>query len=145
MIELENFYDLVNKNAQVTLAGSRTGKIYYKGSVKNIPDEYDDSIVENFSMNDNGHLTFKIRIKASRAASNGWIEGVLRVESGSYHYWMKIYDAGSQYGIDGGRVSKLMLKRRGEIVCNYDRGWDTEPVDEETELAKEILLAQYNG
>ena len=25
-----------------------------------------------------------------------------------------------------------MLKRNGEIVCNYDRGWDVQPVDEDT-------------
>ena len=49
------------------------------------------------------------------------------------------------YGvIDGGRISKLMLKRDGKIVCNYDRGWDIEPADENTQLALELLLHSEN-
>lgn len=50
-----------------------------------------------------------------------------------FHYWIKQYDDGSVYGIEGGRISKLMIKCGGEIVCNYDRGWDIKPVDEDTE------------
>ena len=61
-----------------------------------------------------------------------------------FHYWMKQYDTGSQFGIDGGRISKLMLKRDGEIVANYDRGWDVEPADNDTQLAVEILLHSDN-
>ena len=57
---------------------------------------------------------------------------------------MKQYDKGSKWGIDGGRISKLMLKRDGEIVCNYDRGWDVEPADENTQLALELLLHSEN-
>jgi hypothetical protein len=57
---------------------------------------------------------------------------------------MKQYDEGSQFGIDGGRISKLMLKRNGEIVCNYDRGWDVEPSDPDTQLALELLLHSEN-
>ena len=45
---------------------------------------------------------------------------------------------------DGGRISKLMLKRDGKIVCNYDRGWDVEPIDENTQLALELLLHSEN-
>lgn len=37
-----------------------------------------------------------------------------------------------------------MLKRNGEIVCNYDRGWDVQPVDEDTQLAYEILVHTEN-
>ena len=48
------------------------------------------------------------------------------------------------YGINEGRVSKMMMTRKGETVCNYDRGWDVKPVDDETETAMEILLHQDN-
>ena len=48
------------------------------------------------------------------------------------------------YGIDEGRISKAMLKRNGITVCNYDRGWDVLPVDEDTETALEILKLEYN-
>ena len=94
-------------------------------------------------MNDSGHLTFKIKVKETRPAGSNWQEGTIRVHDRIYHYWVKQYPESSKYGIGGGRVSKLMLKRKDEIVCNYDRGWDVKPIDEDTELAKDIILHQY--
>ena len=38
-----------------------------------------------------------------------WKEGSIRVNGEVFHYWMKQYDKGSEWGIDGGRISKLML------------------------------------
>ncbi|MBE6624397.1 MAG: hypothetical protein E7622_02005 [Ruminococcaceae bacterium] len=73
-----------------------------------------------------------------------WKEGTILIKKQGYRYWVKQYEVGSQYGIDGGRVSKLMIKRGGEVVCNYDRGWDIKPVDENTEFALAILLKDYN-
>ena len=73
-----------------------------------------------------------------------WKEGSIRVGSSIFHYWMKQFDEGSQYGIEGGRISKLTLKRDGKIVVNYDRGWDLHPKDHETQLAMEILLHTEN-
>ena len=84
----------------------------------------------------------RIQRLPGRAGSN-WQEGTIRVHDRIYHYWVKQYPESSKYGIGGGRVSKLMLKRKGEIVCNYDRGWDVKPIDEDTELAKDIILHQY--
>ena len=51
-----------------------------------------------------------------------WKEGSIRVNGEVFHYWMKQYDKGSEWGIDGGRISKLMLKRDGKIVCSSERG-----------------------
>ena len=73
-----------------------------------------------------------------------WKEGTILISGKGYRYWVKNYEEGSQFGIDGGRISKLMIKRGGEIVCNYDRGWDVEAVDEDTEFALAILLKDYN-
>jgi len=67
-----------------------------------------------------------------------WKEGSLKIHNSIFHYWMKVYEEGSQFGIDGGRISKLMLKRDGKVVCNYDRGWDIEPADSDTQLALEL-------
>lgn len=35
----------------------------------------------------------------------------------------------SEYGIDGGRISKLWIKNTATdtVVANYDRGWDVRP------------------
>ena len=73
-----------------------------------------------------------------------WKEGSLKINESVFHYWIKEYEEGSQFGIDGGKVSKLMLKRDGKVVCNYDRGWDIEPADPDTQLAVEILLHGSN-
>lgn len=51
-----------------------------------------------------------------------WKEGALKVYDSIFHYWMKVYEGPSEFGINGGKVSKLILKRNGKIVCNYDRG-----------------------
>ncbi|WP_442786019.1 DUF7678 domain-containing protein [Hypnocyclicus thermotrophus] len=40
--------------------------------------------------------------------------------------------------------ANFTLKRNGEIVCNYDRGWDIKPVDKETQRALEVLLHSEN-
>ena len=73
-----------------------------------------------------------------------WSEGSLKVRNSIFHYWVKHFDETSEYGINKGRVSKLTLKRNGEIVYNFDRGLDVEAVDEETKLALAILLKEYN-
>ena len=73
-----------------------------------------------------------------------WSEGSIKVRNSLFHYWVKHYDEPREYGINEGRVSKLMLKRNGEIVYNFDIGLDVEVVDEDTELALAILLKEYN-
>ena len=73
-----------------------------------------------------------------------WKEGSIKVNGDIFHYWIKQYEEGSEWGIEGGRISKLMLKRGGKIVCNYDRGWDVEPADENTQLALQLLLHSEN-
>ena len=57
---------------------------------------------------------------------------------------MKHCEEASVYGIDEGRISKLTLKRSGEMVCNYNRGWDIDPADENTAAALAILMKDYN-
>lgn len=60
-----------------------------------------------------------------------WKEGTIGIpkKEGGYkvvRYWIKVYEEGSQFGINNGKISKLMLKLDGEIIANYDRGWDIE-------------------
>lgn len=74
-----------------------------------------------------------------------WKEGSLKIGNSIFHYWMKVYETGSELGIDGGKVSKLMLKQDGEIVANYDRGWDIKPATAAAELAVELLLQSVNN
>ena len=74
-----------------------------------------------------------------------WHEGLIGVPSsdGSIKkvlYQVKVYDEGSEFGIGGGRISKLWLGIDGQRVANYDRGWDLEPTCEEAHAALKIPL-----
>ena len=79
-----------------------------------------------------------------------WSEGTIGIPTsdGKYlavHYWVKHFEEPSEeYGINSGKISKLMLKANSEVICNYDRGWDIEPADENTQLALELLLHSEN-
>ncbi len=80
-----------------------------------------------------------------------WKEGTIGIpvngETKIAHYWAKVYDEGSIYGIDEGRISKLTIKIDGQTVVSYDRGWDIEPDenDEATMIAYSILIQEYNN
>lgn len=80
-----------------------------------------------------------------------WHEGTIGIpikggKTKVAHYWVKAYERGSKYGINGGRISKLTIKIDGETVANYDRGWDIKPEDHDDAalIAYSILLMDYN-
>ena len=73
-----------------------------------------------------------------------WKEGTVRVNGEIFHYWMKQYEEGSEFGINGGRISKLTIKRSGREVYNYNRGEDIAPIDKNTETALTIILKSDN-
>lgn len=73
-----------------------------------------------------------------------WKEGTVSVNGEIFHYWMKQYEEGSEFGINGGRISKLTIKRSGREVYNYDRGEDIAPIDKNTETALAIILKSDN-
>lgn len=79
-----------------------------------------------------------------------WKEGVIGVPLGNdkytgVRYQAKVYDLPSEYGINGGRISKLQLREGidDKIVANYDRGWDVKPKTEAAEIALAILLESF--
>lgn len=77
-----------------------------------------------------------------------WHEGTIGipVEGGlqPHHFWVKSFEKASKYGIEGGRISKLFIKRGSEVVCSYDRGWGIKPKDKAAKQAMAILMADYN-
>lgn len=81
-----------------------------------------------------------------------WLEGTIGIPANkttgkeyiAVHYSIKVYDEPSKFGINQGRISKLELKQDGEIVANYDRGWDIYPTTQEAELTLRILLNRHN-
>lgn len=84
--------------------------------------------------------------------ANGWREGTIQIpdkDGGTRiaHYWVKAFEEPSEdYGINGGRISKLSMKIDGKWAINYDRGWDIRPDenDEGVMIAYSILLNDYN-
>ena len=76
-----------------------------------------------------------------------WSEGIIVCPTigGNYRYWVKYFEEGSQYGINGGKISKLTIRKADGTrdLCSYDRGWDVEPSDE-VRAVYDIILQKYN-
>ncbi len=78
-----------------------------------------------------------------------WKQGVIGIKDSngkmnSISYCAKCYKNPSQFGINGGRISKLMLKHNGKAVYSYDRGEDIKPQTVVAEQALAILMLDYN-
>lgn len=70
----------------------------------------------------------------------GWLDGYID----NFRFQAKVYDTGSKYGINKGRVSKLLVwdATVGVNACiiSYDRGWDRKPQDDmQAGLLKSLL------
>lgn len=82
---------------------------------------------------------------------NGWHEGTIGIPAGDKtyiaHYWVKQYSRPSkEYGINGGKISKLLIEINGKARVSYDRAWDIKPADDDqvANIALCILLNDYN-
>ncbi|WP_299671310.1 hypothetical protein [uncultured Roseobacter sp.] len=64
-----------------------------------------------------------------------WISGRI-VDMPGYSFDAKQYDEPSRFGIEGGTISKLEIRKDDELVIHYQRGWDIEP---QTAEQKEAL------
>ena len=69
-----------------------------------------------------------------------WAEGTVN----GYECWVKHYWEGSEYGIDGGRISKLTIRKDGKEIYNYDRGLEFDNLDANGKEVYAKLLKQYN-
>jgi predicted secreted protein len=79
-----------------------------------------------------------------------WNQGTIWTNEGKvgYDYWVKHYGEPSEiFGIGGGRISKLEIRKHGEIqtLVNYDRDWDVEVPDHaDVQAVYARLLKKYN-
>ena len=66
-----------------------------------------------------------------------WHEGSILIPTAEGNkiakYQVKAFDKGSEYGINGGKISKLWIRLDGKIIASYDRGWDIKP-DENSQV-----------
>jgi len=73
-----------------------------------------------------------------------WIEGREDFDGErEIEFYAKVYPIGSEFGIDGGRISKLEIRLGYDKILNYDRGWDIEPTEEVKPLY-EAIIREYN-
>jgi len=78
-------------------------------------------------------MTKTIYVIKKNQSKDGWIFGTIN----GFRFQAKVYDEGSVYGINEGRVSKLMIWDEAKhqetkniiaaSILNYDRGWDKKP------------------
>jgi len=78
-----------------------------------------------------------------------WSEGIIAIPASGnkYKYWVKHYEEGSEvYGIEGGRISKLTIRKLNENrdLYNYDRGLDVDCANDEVRAVYSIVLTKYN-
>ena len=78
----------------------------------------------------------------------GQVGDATEITDGDFKAVIKHFpEPSKQYGLDKGKISKLWIKntKTGEIVANYDRGWDVK-LGNDPELKKfyEKILKQFN-
>ena len=86
-----------------------------------------------------------MKITSKKLNHYPWLEGTVE----GHHFQAAVYDEPSVYGINEGRISKLMVwdeamrqGRRGysrTSLMNYDRGWDIEPEARHKALIDELV------
>ena len=72
-----------------------------------------------------------------------WESGILTIDGMNIAWNAKVFDEGSIFGINEGRISKLSAKINNKWIFNYDRGWDIKPKDKIAKKAFEILVQKY--
>ena len=70
-----------------------------------------------------------------------WSKGFIRGKNGMvFSYAVKHYGTGSEWGIDGGKISKLEMRRiDGRTMVLYERGWTHKP-----DTSNEGLISAYS-
>lgn len=56
-----------------------------------------------------------------------YTHGTIQIENETFTYDAKHFDEPSEYGIEGGRISKLGIRKGREVVLNYDRAGSSSP------------------
>ena len=73
-----------------------------------------------------------------------WSKGTLEINGTTVTWSVKHFEEGSEYGIDGGRISKMTIKVGTKDIVNYDRGWDIKPSDDISIFAFKFLMEKFN-
>lgn len=92
--------------------------------------------------------TLDIRECKSRLNGGRWCEIWQYDGNTQRRVQVLVFDEPSQYGIDGGCISKLFMeKHEGGFVsteATYDRGWDKKPASKAAKALYEQIIDIYN-
>ena len=73
---------------------------------------------------------------------DAWVEGKV----GCYEFSAKLFDEGSEFGINEGRVSKLTISNKNcDCIVNYNRGWDIKPKAKDEEYYNAVMELLENA
>jgi len=71
-------------------------------------------------------------IHLNKSSDNVYMSGYVDDGYDIYAFSTKQFSECSEYGINGGRVSKLSISTGNQgMIVNYDRGWDIRPMTKE--------------
>ena len=68
-----------------------------------------------------------------------WKEAIVEYKKKNYRVTYKQFDEGSDFGINGGRISKLSINDGNKTIVNYDREWDIEATGDAKAVLEEVL------
>lgn len=73
-----------------------------------------------------------------------WITGKVNVDDKSYDVQAKVYMEDSNFGIDNGKISKLIVynPKDNTTIIDYDRGWNKKPDDKSSEDLYNYLISE---
>lgn len=80
-----------------------------------------------------------------------WEHGTFTLDGIEFIYDAKVFEEGSPFGIDNGRISKLSiwkgipehLRSMNNLIVHYDRGWDVLPCNKLDREALYYVLLLY--
>ena len=73
-----------------------------------------------------------------------WKQGQISVDILEFRYWIKTTDTISKWGLNGGKITKLLLKCGDAIVANYDGEWILLPNDSAAVQIIQKLITENN-
>ena len=73
-----------------------------------------------------------------------WHHGSIVVDGKTVSYECKVYAEPSNFGIDGGKISKLRAMCDGKTIIHYDRGWGLLPQSGFERSVLETIINKYN-
>jgi len=89
-------------------------------------------------VNDNKMM---LKITSDTRNRDYWIKGV---GNNGITFSAKIFDEGSELGIDNGRISKLDIRVDNKTIVNFDRGWDVGPKSPEQKVIYTAIVSKLN-